>query len=274
MKSDVHSAVRAISHKLEKFQQVSPNKWIFRCAVCGDSRKDPNKLRGAIIDFPSHAVYTCFNCGLNTSFTKFLREFDEEVYKEFRLGRLKEDVSFNIAKPKEKNRSAINDLFEKSIFSSLSLLQDLPKDHIAKKYLRERKVLSRLLGLCYFTEDFEKWSVTINPSLPEEDRVSAPGIVFPLIAPDKTEFGYQCRFLDGPIRYRTIMLDQNNVKCFGLDRVDAESDINMTEGIFDAHYLDNHLASLDASLHSTADKICDVYGFDKKRFEGFKVNTR
>ena len=36
-------------HRLEKAHWATENKLHFRCPVCGDSKKDPNKTRGGIL---------------------------------------------------------------------------------------------------------------------------------------------------------------------------------------------------------------------------------
>lgn len=270
MNSSIETAIQAISGHLDKLEKISQSKYIFRCPICGDSRSNPDKKRGAIYELGGTVFFSCFNCMPEAKpFEWFLRLIDERVYREFRLGKLKEEFSFNTVRTKEEPKKKDEDLtglFSRSLFSSLLRMDQAKTGHPALSYLRKRLTPRKDYARLFYVEDFEKWSVSINPRLPLEDRISAPGIVFPLISPNGDEFGYQCRFLEGSVRYRTIMMSENEVKCFGLDRINRDEDINVTEGSFDSFYLKNSIASLDASLHGTCRKIEARYGIPSERF--------
>jgi hypothetical protein len=92
------------------------------------------------------------------------------------------------------------------------------------------------------------------------------GIVLPLLSKTKDEIGYQCRFFEGKLRYKTIMLDEAAIKCYGMDQIDLKKSINVFEGIFDSLYLRNSIAVLDSSLHNAAEKLSAKYGIPKEQW--------
>ncbi|QIG73881.1 DNA primase protein [Rhizobium phage RHph_N34] len=268
-------AINAISSKLEKFSWVSSEKSVFRCALCGDSKKDPSLTRGTIMKRGMFWWYGCFNCNASMSFSSFLREFDEQAYKEFRLGRLVEDVSFNIVKREKSHVTEsevhqiedVNSLFG-GFFTKLNSLDKLPQSHRARLYWSSRKLPNNQLGRFYYTDDFNKWAMTVDPRQ-DLSKTVGEGIVIPLVDLDKNEFGFQCRFFEGKLRYKTIIVDDSKIKCFGMDKIDPTKRINVFEGVFDSIYLRNSIAALDSALWKRCDQLSERHGIPKENFALF-----
>ena len=275
MSSEIDS-INNIAHNLSLFEWVSHTKAIFRCPLCGDSKSDPTKRRGAFYTMGGPWMFGCFNCDNEgngaTTYRNFLRRYDPAAYEYFRLGRLRDDLksTLNIKKEPKKfvsdTKSSFNELFDNSIFSSLMRLDQLDPEHEAREYVRNRRIPKHALERLFYAHDFAQWAITANPNLMEKDKRSGEGIIIPLVNGEGVEFGYQCRFLKGKFRYMTHMLNTSDVKSYGLDRLKSDGDINVTEGVFDSFYFPNNLASLDGSLHSTCNRLIEKYGLEKSRF--------
>ena len=249
--------IQRISHRLERFNWVNSGKAIFRCPICGDSRKDPTKVRGAFICEGDTWFFSCFNGCDTRSFGNFLRVFDEQLYKEYRVARFsgrksQSSFSFNVSKPKKQLEFSQTAFESKSVFTPLQLVSSLKDDHKAKRYLRGRKIPSSFFDRCYYVDNYSQFMETIEP---EPSKNTSAGIIIPLISAFGDEFGFQCRFFTGKMRYMTTMLDKNEIKCFGMDKVDFGQDINVFEGIFDSLYVKNSVAALDSSLDGLVTKL-------------------
>ena len=276
MSSEIDS-INSIAPQLNLFEWQSHSKAIFRCPLCGDSKKDPSKRRGAFYTMGGPWMFSCFNCDNEgngtTTYRNFLRRFDPAAYEYFRLGRMRDTIQSTLNMKKEPERkvvtdtkSSFNELFDNSIFDNLMRLDQLHPEHEAREYVRNRRIPKQAFDRLYYAHDFAQWAIGANPNLMEKDKRSGEGIIIPLINPEGVEFGYQCRFLKGKFRYMTHTLNTSDVKSFGLDRLKPDGDINVTEGVFDSFYFPNNLASLDGSLHSTCNKLVEKYGIEKSRF--------
>lgn len=272
--SNERDSINRISYKIQGFEWVTHDRALFRCPLCGDSKKDPNKKRGSFFSQGGPFMFGCFNCDNDgqgvTTYRKFLEKYDPSEYEYMRIGHLRSSISnLNMSRKtepeKKKHVGSINELFESSIFSNLKSLEELHPDHEAREYVRGRRIPKQAFPKLYYTYDFARFAMEANPNLMEKDKKSGEGLIIPLISPDGTEFGYQCRFFEGKIRYLTHMLNANDVKSFGLNWV-KDGDINVTEGALDSFYLPNCIASLDGSLHGTCNRLSEVYGIDKSRF--------
>ena len=76
-----------------------------------------------------------------------------------------------------------------------------------------------------------------------------------------------------PMRYITIMLDEDRTKVFGLDRVNFNKTIYITEGPFDSFYIDNAIAMAGADIDWDLLKDRDVvFVFDNEKRNSEIVN--
>ncbi|AIK68361.1 DNA primase [Rhizobium phage vB_RleM_P10VF] len=240
--------------------------------MCGDSKKDPNKTRGTIYRFEGGWMFGCYNCGHPQPFSAFLKKFDEHAYREFRLGRLVDDASFNIVKTEKSHVTKSEVLQTEDLtslfggyFTKLTTLERLPESHRARQYWKSRKLPSSRLGRFYYTDDFNNWAMSVDPQQDLSTK-KQEGIVIPLVDLDKNEFGFQCRFFEGDLRYKTIIVDDSKVKAFGMDHVDPRKKINVFEGVFDSVYLSNSIAVLDSSLSKRCDQLSAAHGIAKDKF--------
>lgn len=239
------------SFRLEKFKKVKNGIYNFRCFYCGDSKKHKNKTRGYIYKYKNDHNYKCHNCGISKSFTNFLKDLDQNLYDQYVLERYKNGLTgknSNTSEPEFKFEKPIFDKIEQVQKLNLPTIEELPEDHFAKQYLKNRKVPDHYLGQLYYCEKFKEWTNTQKHTF-NSLTYDEPRIIIPLINHKKL-FGYQGRSLkkDSKVKYITIILDEDQPKIYGLDEIDWNKTIYIVEGPFDSMFVDNAIAMVGADI--------------------------
>ena len=91
-----------------------------------------------------------------------------------------------------------------------------------------------------------------------QSKYEDPRIVIPLVR-NNVLIGLQGRSLDrNPIKYLTIMFDEDAPKVYGLDTIDKELPVYIVEGPFDSTFLPNSVA-----MCGSDGEIRDLEGSDK-----------
>ena len=234
-----------VSSQLLKFTEKKKGTYNFRCPYCGDSEKKQNKARGYLFSMRDSFVFKCHNCGVTRNFSQFLKEQSVNLHDEYVMERYKEGMTgknYQVKAPDFKPFSA-KPVFKKNIFSELSSVESLNTTHPAKQYLLNRKIPEIYFSNFYYAEDFNAWEN--NQNTIKESR-----IILPLISEDGNVFGYQARSLNknATLRYITTILDKQYPKLFGLDRINRNENIFVTEGPFDSLFLSNGLAMCGADV--------------------------
>ena len=80
--------VNEVGLTLPRFREQKKNYYNFRCVYCGDSKKS-YKARGYIFSKNNCTNYRCYNCGIKTTFTKFLEFYNPELHERYVLERYK-----------------------------------------------------------------------------------------------------------------------------------------------------------------------------------------
>ena len=235
--------VGMISSRLEKFKTIKPGLYNFRCPLCGDSKKQKSKARGYLYQKKSDLNYKCHNCGASSTFAYFLKGIDEPLYNEYVMERYKVGLTGKgtvVSNPEPIRKKPE---FSYSIFKDLPKISDLNTSHPARQYLSNRKIPEQYYSKFYYAEDFNRWSKSNNPC--KESR-----IVLPLKTSEGKVFGYQGRSLDPNtnLRYITTILDTEHPKIFGLDNINHEKEIYVTEGPFDSLFICNSIAMCGADV--------------------------
>ena len=82
-------------------------------------------------------------------------------------------------------------------------------------------------------------------------------ILIPFYDENKNLTAIQGRALgESKLRYITVKINDDSIKLFGLDRVNKEQDVYVTEGPIDSMFLENAVATADATL-TNASKYID-----------------
>ena len=225
--------INLISSRFQKFKRVKNNLYNFRCPICGDSQTNKNKARGYLYQIKNNTNYKCHNCGINVSFNNFLKQIDTQIHKQYIFEKFKEGntgKNFTTQAPVLK--------FEAPKFRPKLDLPKASENPVAKAYLENRKLNS---DNYYYTEKFKEWTNSLRPTF---DNVSKdePRIIIPLFY-QNILVGFQGRAL-GPskVKYITIMLIDDAPKIYGLDKVEKNKNVYITEGPFDSTFISNSIA--------------------------------
>ncbi len=226
-----------ISPRLGKFKRVKSNLYNFRCPICGDSKKNKNKTRGYIYSVKTNTNFKCHNCGASMSFSNFLKHVDAPTHKQYSLEKFKEghtgrnfvveEPDFKFEAPKFKKSLSIPKAFEN------------PR---SDGYLTARKLDPSKF---YYAKKFKKFVNTIKPTF-DDTRYDEERIIIPIYY-EKNLIGLQGRSIDpNPVKYITVMFDDNAPKIYGLDDVEKSEAVYVTEGPFDSTFIRNAIAMCGA----------------------------
>jgi hypothetical protein len=217
------------------------DKFNFRCYICKDSARSARKKRGWILEQNGTYWYKCFNCGYSKPLSEFLKEYCYHIYLDYLKLVL---TSFNkvIEKKQEKELPIIQ-------LESLDLprIIDLDSNHRARKYLSDRQISFKHFDNLYFSYNYQMY---INQHIQKfENPVQEERIVIPIYNVHKKIVGVQGRSLNNySIRYLTILFNDNELNVCGLERVDKNKRIYVTEGYFDSLFLDNAISMNSADI--------------------------
>jgi hypothetical protein len=143
--------------------------------------------------------------------------------------------------------------FEKPNFSKKSFdlptIAELNKEHLARRYLENRKIPEEYFRELYFCQNFKEWTNTQKYTFDNLNN-DEPRIIIPLMK-DKEIFGFQGRSLEkqSKIKYITIILNENFPKVYGINKIKKGEPIYVTEGPFDSLFIRNSIAMCGADVH-------------------------
>lgn len=244
--------INLISYKLKKFKKVG-NNYNFRCCYCGDSKKSESKARGWFFSSKdSPTMYKCHNCGRIRKFHQFLKEQDYNLYAEY----LK-DKMVNGSTP-----TAIPSLQKKTPPApvtkqiSLKTISEMKEDHPARQYVASRQIPKDRYDELYYTTKFKTWVNTLIPNKFEFTDKDEPRLIIPLLNKDGKMFGFQGRSFkpNDPLKYITILLDEEMPKIYGLHKVDKTKPVYAFEGPIDSMFIDNSVASAGGRIETNLKK--------------------
>jgi transcription elongation factor Elf1 len=229
--------INLISSRFQKFKKVKNNLYNFRCPICGDSQKNKNKARGYLYQVKNNTNFKCHNCGINISFNNFLKQIDSTIYKQYTFDKFKEGhtgKNFTVEEP------VFN--FEAPQFKPKLDLPKAAENQKAKEYLESRKLNPDKF---YYTDKFKSWTNSLKEVFDDTTK-DEPRIIIPLFY-QNTLVGFQGRAL-GPskIKYITVMLSDDAPKIYGLDEVQKNKTVYVTEGPFDSTFISNAIAMCGA----------------------------
>jgi hypothetical protein len=236
-----------VSSRLEKFKQVKTGLYNFRCIYCGDSQKNKNKTRGYIYGYKNDHNYKCHNCGVSKSFTNFLKDIDSSLYDQYVMERYKNGSTGKGSNTPEPKFTFEKPKFTKKAFD-LPSITELNKEHSARIYLENRKIPQNFLSKIFYCEKFKQWTNEQKETF-ESTKYDEPRIIIPLINNGEI-FGFQGRSLSKKpkVKYITIILDEDQPKIYGLDRIDWNKTVYVVEGPFDSMFIDNSIAMVGADI--------------------------
>ena len=229
--------INLISARFQKFKKVKNNLYNFRCPICGDSQRNKNKARGYLYQVKNNTNFKCHNCGVNVSFNNFLKQIDSTIHKQYTFEKFKGGHA-------GRNFTAEEPVFQFEVPKFKPKL-DLPKaseNSDAKEYLVNRKLNP---DNYYYAEKFKEWTNSLQLTFDSTER-DEPRIIIPLFY-QNTLVGFQGRALgSSKIKYITVMLNDDAPKIYGLDEIEKDNIVYITEGPFDSTFIRNAIAMCGA----------------------------
>lgn len=250
---DKEFAVRALSFQ-SKFRQVSGSNFKLncRCPICGDSQKDPNKARfWAYPTKDGDAVRVhCFNCDEDMFLSKYLKEYESDLYREYLVEKRKEQAfgRQQVAKVEVSEKlNAKMPVIEKLNFCER--LDRLPVEHPIVKYVKGRCIPEARWDRLWFTMQWPALVNSVNPGT-YKNETNEPRLVIPIFNSNKEIESFQGRALrkDAPQKYITIKVHDDATKIYGLDTADSRHIVWVMEGPIDSLFIPNAIAITGGSL--------------------------
>lgn len=252
----------------------------FSCPFCNDG----HKRRGYWIfsgTFEKGYYYHCHNCNAfsGSGLGNVLQEIDKISADDYfmakfeeRGGRVSKQRTLEEIKKEEKNRRGSKartvplmkpkvDTFQDPVFSSMTCLEDMERDHYAAQYALNRKIPPEKMKLLYFTTNWKKTSEALDPEeqemlhkLPEDSR-----LVIPFFDTRGKVAMLQGRAFDpnAKIRYLSTKKTASTEKTYGLERLNFSKPKLVVEGPIDSLFIPNCVATADSNLLKFSDG--DIY---------------
>ena len=234
-----------VSSRLTKFKKIKTDLYNFRCPVCGDSQKNKSKTRGYLYAVKADMNFRCHNCGASMTLSNFLKEIDPVIHKQYVFERFKENKTGRGTVVEEPTFT-----FEVPTFKTKILLPLCSEVRSAKRYLEARRLDPTKF---YYAEKFKEFvneykqrcgggdGPVFQSGQKDEER-----IIIPLYY-KKRLVGVQGRSL-GPssVKYITTLFYDDAPKIYGLDTIDTDSTVFITEGPFDSTFIRNSIAMCGA----------------------------
>ena len=250
-----------ISSRLDRFKKKSRNLFNFRCPYCGDSKKNKSKARGFVYAVKNEYFYKCHNCSKGTTLGKLIEHIDPQIYKQYVIEKYKSGNNNTVQEPEFKFEPV---KFDDKTLKDLTRFDKIP-NHPAYKMFIENRHLKDYHDKLYVTWHFYDWVNKLIPNKFPNVKEDHPRVIIPFLDVDNKMFAFQGRaFGDEEPKYITIKLDENKRRIYGLDRLDINKTIYITEGPIDSLFLPNAIAVAGSDLEIKNLKRKAVYVFDNE----------
>ena len=237
--------INDLSGRLSQFKKKTDYLFNFRCPHCGDSQKSKTKARAYLYRVKNDMFFKCHNCGQGQNLANFIKFVDPKLYESYLLERYKKSAP---ATPKPKFDFKPTKFTNQTPIDDLKSIKDLPEDHPARLYCDNRKIPEKYFDKLFLSD---KFMTLVNEVKPNTYKVikDHPRLIIPFYDTTGKVFAFQGRaFGKEQPKYLTIKLDENKQKVYGLDKVNFQKPIYITEGPIDSLFIDNCLAAGGADL--------------------------
>lgn len=235
-----------ISHRIEQFTKVDTQKYACRCPICGDSKKNKTKKRGNFYPFDGGMFYHCYNCGASMSFWQFLKDFDGNLYGDYRLEKYRDENPVKETEITIPKNTTAQRLDRSSIDKLLIPLSDLDDDNPAVQYAISRKIPTEKFTNLFYCDNIKKLEV-LSPEFKDKIPTKDDRLVLPFIDEVGKIIGFTARALGSQqLRYVTMKADPNATMVFG--KLNPNKHGYIVEGPIDSLFLDNCIAVAGTSF--------------------------
>ena len=237
--------INDLSGRLSQFKKKTDYLFNFRCPHCGDSQKSKTKARAYLYRVKNDMFFKCHNCGQGQNLANFIKFVDPKIYEQYLLERYKKSAP---ATPKPKFDFKPTKFTNQTPIDDLKSIKDLPEDHPARLYCDNRKIPEKYFDKLFLSD---KFMTLVNEVKPNTYKITKdhPRLIIPFYDTTGKVFAFQGRaFGKEQPKYLTIKLDENKQKVYGLDKINFQKPIYITEGPIDSLFIDNCLAAGGADL--------------------------
>ena len=237
--------INDLSGRLSQFKKKTDYLFNFRCPHCGDSQKSKTKARAYLYRVKNDMFFKCHNCGQGQNLANFIKFVDPKLYEKYLLERYKKSAP---ATPKPKFDFKPTKFTNQTPIDDLKSIKDLPEDHPARLYCMNRKIPEKYFDKLFLSD---KFMTLVNEVKPNTYKITKdhPRLIIPFYDTTGKVFAFQGRaFGKEQPKYLTIKLDENKQKVYGLDKINFQQPIYITEGPIDSLFIDNCLAAGGADL--------------------------
>ena len=237
--------INDLSGRLSQFKKKTDYLFNFRCPHCGDSQKSKTKARAYLYRVKNDMFFKCHNCGQGQNLANFIKFVDPKLYESYLLERYKKSAP---ATPKPKFDFKPTKFTDQTPIDDLKSIKDLPENHPARLYCVNRKIPEKYFDKLFLSD---KFMTLVNEVKPNTYKITKdhPRLIIPFYDTTGKVFAFQGRaFGKEQPKYLTIKLDENKQKVYGLDKVNFQKPIYITEGPIDSLFIDNCLAAGGADL--------------------------
>jgi hypothetical protein len=140
---------------------------------------------------------------------------------------------------------------DERLLDELQSFDKLVQTHPAKQFVYKRLIPKEHWNKFFLCPKFYEWTNTIVPNKFPNLKQDHPRVIIPFYDRAGKFFAFQGRaFGNEQPKYITIKFDDTKEKIYGLDRLDLNKPVMMTEGPIDSLFLDNAvaLAGADADI--------------------------
>ena len=249
-----HKYVGLVSGQLRNFKRKSSSLYNFSCPICGDSTTVQNKARGYIYNKKGKMLFHCHNCNATMAVPNFIKMIDQNLYNEFVMEKLKDNKS-----PEQTELENFVEKMKKPVFlkegplKGLKKVSQLSPDHRVKKLVDARQIPTPYHAKLFSCPNFKKFTNNLVPNKFAEESLAndETRLLIPFFDSTKKVHAYQGRALGkSKVKYITIVLDESVPKVYGLDTVNFNKTVYVTEGPIDSMFIDNSIATAGGDLVS------------------------
>ena len=235
--------------RLPLFKRKGNYLYNCRCIICGDSQTKKNRARGYFYKKDNDLFYKCHNCDASQHFGTFLKNFDNNLYREYALERYANGENRKAHSNPEPELKA---QFEQPVFEPrpepnlldelLTRVDTLPDTHEVRLFCQGRGIPADQLHKLYYIDnvkDIEQLSDRYKNTI----QTTEPRLVIPFRNRQGRLVGVTCRGLrDETLRYITVRINETDSLVFGLDELDETKATYAVEGPIDSLFIPNSIA--------------------------------
>jgi hypothetical protein len=275
--------VDTISHLLRNFRRKTDYLYNFSCPICGDSKTKKLKARGYLLRSKGKdgivkdgLFYKCHKCGITLNFPDFLKSLDNQYYKEYILETFKDGVSSKKSKVPKKwpDNKKEQSPAKPMILIGCPAIATLGDDHLAKEYIKSRKIPELFWKQIFWCEDFKILVDKLSPDNKYELKDGDKRIILPCLDRQGNIMAIIGRTLEpnADVRYLIVKAYDDAPRIYGMHRLsNTWKRIYLVEGAFDSMFLPNSLAMCGSDIPNSLPRENVVIVYDN---EPTKQETR